>query len=52
MFTSVVPFHGRQPRRDSYLIRGDEPTLIDTGITPEIPEYDVALGELIDPIEI
>jgi hypothetical protein len=37
---------------NSYLIRGEEPTVIDTGITPEIPEFDVALRDLIDPNEI
>jgi hypothetical protein len=32
---------------NSYLIRGEEPTVIDTGITPEVPEFDVALRGLI-----
>ena len=36
---------------NSYLIHGEQPTLIDTGITPEVPEFDVALRELIDPNE-
>jgi flavorubredoxin len=53
MFTSVVPIPtvGNLPV-NSYLIRGEEPTVIDTGITPEVPELDVALRELIDPSEI
>jgi glyoxylase-like metal-dependent hydrolase (beta-lactamase superfamily II) len=53
MFTSVVPIPtvGNLPV-NSYLIRGEEPALIDTGITPEVPEFDVALRELIDPSEI
>ena len=44
MFTSVVPIPtvGNLPV-NSFLIRGEEPTLIDTGITPEVPDFDVAL---------
>jgi flavorubredoxin len=53
MFTSVVPIPtiGNLPV-NSYLIRGEEPALIDTGITPEVPEFDVALRDLIDPNDI
>src|SRR5262249_33630235 len=53
MFTSVVPIPtvGNLPV-NSYLIRGAEPTLIDTGITPEVAEFGVALRDLIDPNEI
>jgi len=53
MFTSVVPIPtvGNLPV-NSYLIRGEEATLIDTGITPEVPQFDVALRDLIDPNEI
>src|SRR4051812_24470072 len=53
MFTSVVPIPivGNLPV-NSFLIRGGEPTLIDTGITPEVPDFDLALRELIDPNEI
>ena len=37
MFTSVVPIPtvGNLPV-NSFLIRGEEPTLVDTGITPEV----------------
>ena len=53
MFTSVVPIPtvGNLPV-NSYLIRGEEPTVIDAGITPEVPDWEMALRELIDPIEI
>jgi glyoxylase-like metal-dependent hydrolase (beta-lactamase superfamily II) len=53
MFSSVVPIPtiGNLPV-NFYLIRGEEPTVIDTGITPEVPEFDVALRELIDPSEL
>jgi glyoxylase-like metal-dependent hydrolase (beta-lactamase superfamily II) len=53
MFTSVVPIPtvGNLPV-NSYLIRGEEPTLVDTGITPEVPEFDVALRDSIDTNEI
>ena len=37
---------------NSFLIRGEEPTVIDAGITPEVPDWEMALRELIDPIEI
>jgi flavorubredoxin len=53
MFTSVVPVPTvGNLAVNSYLIRGDGPTLIDTGITPEVPEFDLALRELIDPNDI
>jgi flavorubredoxin len=53
MFTSVVPIPTvGNLAVNSYLIRGEEPTLVDTGITPEVPEFDVALRELIDPNDI
>ena len=53
MFTSVVPIPTvGNLAVNSYLIRGKEPTLIDTGITPEVTEFDVALRDLIDPSEI
>jgi glyoxylase-like metal-dependent hydrolase (beta-lactamase superfamily II) len=53
MFTSVVPIPTvGHLAVSSYLIRGEEPTVIDTGITPEVPQFDVALRELIDPNEI
>ena len=53
MFTSLVPIPtvGNLPV-NSYLIRGEEPTVIDTGITPEVPDFDAALRELIDPNDI
>src|SRR5688572_8407497 len=53
MFTSVVPIPTiGNLAVNSYLIRGEQPTLIDTGITPEVPDWDVALRDLIDPTEI
>src|SRR5215207_7101250 len=53
MFTSVVPIPTvGNLAVNSYLIRGEQPTVIDTGITPEVPEFDVALRDLIDPTEI
>ena len=53
MFTSVVPVPTvGNLAVNSYLIRGAEPTIIDTGITPEVPDFDVALRELIDPNEL
>lgn len=37
MFTSIVPIPTiGNLAVNSYLIRGEEPTLIDTGITPEV----------------
>lgn len=53
MFTSVVPIPTvGNLAVNSYLIRGEEPTLIDTGITPEVSEFEVALRDLIDPYDI
>jgi len=53
MFTSVVPIPTiGNLAVNSYLIRGEQPMLIDTGITPEVPEFGVALRELIDPNDI
>jgi glyoxylase-like metal-dependent hydrolase (beta-lactamase superfamily II) len=53
MLTSVVPIPtvGVLPV-NAYLILGEQPTLIDTGITPEREEFDSALKELIDPQEL
>jgi flavorubredoxin len=53
MFTSVVPIPtvGNLPV-NSFLIRSEEPTVIDTGITPEVPDWEMALRELIDPIDL
>ena len=53
MFTSVVPIPtvGNLPV-NSFLIRGEEPTAIDMGITPDVPDWEMALRELIDPIDI
>lgn len=53
MFTSVVPIPmiGVLPV-NAYLIRGDQPTLIDAGITPERDEFIAALKELIDPRDL
>lgn len=53
MFTSAVPIPtiGVLPV-NAYLIRGENPTLIDTGITPERDEFVAALKELIDPADI
>jgi hypothetical protein len=44
--------HRRHLPVNSFLIRGEEPTVIDAGITPEVPDWEMALRELIDPIEI
>jgi glyoxylase-like metal-dependent hydrolase (beta-lactamase superfamily II) len=53
MFTSVVPIPTiGNLAVNSYLIRGEQPTLIDTGITPEVPEFDMELRGLIDPNDI
>jgi glyoxylase-like metal-dependent hydrolase (beta-lactamase superfamily II) len=53
MFTSAVPIPmiGVLPV-NAYLIRGEQPTLVDTGITPEQSEFDVALRDLIDPRDL
>jgi flavorubredoxin len=53
MFTSAVPVPmiGVLPV-NAYLIRGAQPTLVDTGITPEQAEFDAALRELIDPRDL
>lgn len=37
---------------NSFLIMGDEPMLVDTGITPERDEFMGALRELIDPADL
>src|SRR4029453_3578062 len=53
MFASVVPIPTvGNLAVNSYLIRGEQPTVIDTGITPEVPEFDAALREPIDPNDI
>jgi glyoxylase-like metal-dependent hydrolase (beta-lactamase superfamily II) len=53
MFTSAVPIPTiGNLAVNSYLIRGEQPTLIDTGITPEVPDFDVALRDLIDPVDL
>ena len=53
MFTSAVPIPTiGNLAVNSYLIRGEQPTLIDTGITPEVPDFDVALRDLIDPVHL
>ncbi len=53
MFTSVVPIPTiGNLAVNSYLIRGEQPTLVDTGITPEVPEFDVELRDLIEPSDI
>ena len=53
MFTSAVPIPiiGVLPV-NAYLIRGEQPTLIDAGITPEQGEFMAALKELIDPRDL
>jgi flavorubredoxin len=53
MFTSAVPIPmiGVLPI-NAYLIRGEQPTLIDTGITPEQAEFDTALRDVIDPADL
>jgi flavorubredoxin len=53
MLTSVVPIPmiGVLPV-NAYLIRGAEPTLIDSGITPERDELVAELKKLIDPTEL
>ena len=50
MFTSAVPIPiiGVLPV-NAYLIRGEQPTLIDAGITPEQDEFVAAVKELVDP---
>ena len=50
MFSSAVPIPtiGVLPV-NVYLINGAEPTLIDTGITPEEEEFEAALRAVIDP---
>ena len=53
MLTSVVPIPTiGNLAVNAFLIRGEQPTLIDTGITPERDEFDAALKELIDPQEL
>jgi len=51
--TSVVdiPMIGVLPI-NSFLVTGDEPMLVDTGITPERSEFIAALGELLDPADL
>jgi len=53
MLTSVVPIPivGVLPV-NAYLILGAEPTLIDSGITPERDEFVAALQELVDPRDL
>ena len=53
MLTSVVPIPmlGNLPV-NGYVIKGAEPTLIDTGITPERDDFRVALKEIIDPADL
>lgn len=53
MFTTVVPVPmlGALPV-NAYLILGDQPTLIDTGMTPEHEDFLVALKKLIDPQDL
>jgi flavorubredoxin len=53
MLTAVVPIPTiGNLAVNAYLIRGEQPTLIDTGITPEQEEFGAALKELIDPHEL
>jgi glyoxylase-like metal-dependent hydrolase (beta-lactamase superfamily II) len=49
--TIEIPMLGVLPI-NSFLIKGDEPILVDTGITPERDEFLAALEELIDPADL
>jgi hypothetical protein len=49
--TIEIPMLGVLPI-NSFLIKGNEPMLVDTGITPERDEFLAALGELIDPADL
>lgn len=53
MLTSAVPIPmlGVLPV-NAFLIRGEQPALIDTGITPERDEFVASLRELIDPKDL
>lgn len=53
MFTTVVPIPmlGVLPV-NAFLILGDQPTLIDTGMTPEQEDFTAELKKLIDPQDL
>jgi glyoxylase-like metal-dependent hydrolase (beta-lactamase superfamily II) len=53
MFSSAVPIPmiGVLPI-NAYLIRGEQPTLVDTGISPEQTEFDAALRDAINPADL
>ncbi|HVL89205.1 MAG TPA: MBL fold metallo-hydrolase [Actinomycetota bacterium] len=46
-----IPMLGVLPV-NSFLIKGDEPILIDTGMTPDKEEFLATLGSLIDPADL
>jgi hypothetical protein len=53
VFTSIVPAPGIGVLPiNAFLIKGEQPVLIDTGIFPEHDEFIEALGSLIDPKDI
>lgn len=53
MLTSAVPIPTVGVLAvNAYLVRGEQPTLIDAGISPEQDEFVSALKELIDPADI
>ena len=53
MFSSAVPIPtiGVLPV-NAFLIRGEQPTLVDAGITPEQDDFEAALRALIDPADL
>jgi glyoxylase-like metal-dependent hydrolase (beta-lactamase superfamily II) len=53
MFTSIVPVPGIGVLPiNAFLIKGDQPILVDTGIAPERDEFLDALREIIDPSDL
>ena len=53
MLTAVVPIPmlGVLPV-NGYVIRGEHPTLVDTGITPERDDFRAAVKEIVDPKDL
>ena len=52
-FTSIIPIPGIGVIPiNAYVIRGDQPILVDTGIFPEHDEFIAALESIIDPADL
>jgi glyoxylase-like metal-dependent hydrolase (beta-lactamase superfamily II) len=53
MFSSAVPIPtiGVLPV-NAFLVKGEQPTLVDAGITPEADEFDAALRAVVDPADL